>query len=102
MVYRALERAGNRLKARVGRGAAEKITTDALDMYLSVPELRMDECEALLEDAWCRLDRFSYPGVSKHQLETALQSYTLTLLRMQRPHTRSALARHLLVELSES
>lgn len=101
MVWRALERAGNRLKAKLGRGAAEKVTTDALEMYLTVPELKLDECESLLEDAWGRLDRFSYPGVSRFALERALHSYTLTLLRLQKPYSRASLARHLMLEMAE-
>lgn len=95
MVYRALERAGNRLKREGARGAA------AADLYLSVPHLSRDEAETLLSDAWSCLDRFDYPNVSNDTLRKALHSYTLTLLRMQKPHTRQALARHLMMELAE-
>jgi hypothetical protein len=97
MVYRALERAGNRLKNRVG--AFEN--TSAADLYLSMPHLSKTECETLLTDAWSCLDRFEYPGVGREALREALHEYTLTLLRLQKPHTRQALARHLLLELAE-
>ena len=97
MVWRALERAGNRLKAKIGRreGVA------AMDLYLSVPELKLAECEELLVDAWGQLDRFSYPGIAQSRLQSALQGFTITLLRLQKPYSRAALARHLLLELSE-
>jgi hypothetical protein len=97
MVYRALERAGNRLKNQVG--SFQNVA--AADLYLRVPHLTKTECEQLLTDAWSCVDRFDYPGVSQDALRTALNEYTLTLLRLQKPHTRQALASHLLMELAE-
>jgi hypothetical protein len=96
-VHRALERAGNRLKNRVGRN----IGGSAADLYLSVPEMGFTECEGLLEDAWSALDRFEYPGVRTDRLQSALHDYTLFLLSTQKQMTRQSLARHLMLELGD-
>lgn len=98
MVWRCLERAGNKLKNRVG----DTGSIAAMDLYLSVPNLSMSDCERLLEDAWTTLDRFAYPGVSTDRLRQALHTYAMMLLRMQKPHSRAALAKHLLIELAEA
>lgn len=95
-VLRALERAGNRLKNSIGRG----VGGDACDLYLSVPQMSMGECEGLLEDAWTRLDRTEW-GVDRDRLRDALHSYSLMLLRMQKPMTRESLAKHLLLNLAD-
>jgi hypothetical protein len=97
-VYRALERAGNRIRAKVGKS----IGTEAADVYMSVPTFDYAECEALLEDAWSRLDRFAYQGVSTEQLRSALHEYTLMLLRSQKPLTRASLSRHLMLEMADA
>jgi len=96
-VHRALERAGNRLKNKIGRNFGGA----AADLYLSVPEMDYAECEGLLEDAWTALDRFEYPGIRAAHLENALHQYTLFLLRAQKPMTRASLARHLMLELGD-
>lgn len=98
MVWRCLERAGNKLKNRVGDSGS----VAAMDLYLTVPSLSMTDCERLLEDAWTTLDRFSYPGVATSRLRQALNTYAMMLLRMQKPHSRAALAKHLLIELAEA
>lgn len=98
MVWRCLERAGNKLKNRVG----DTGSIAAMDLYLSVPNLSMSDCERLLEDAWTTLDRFSYPGVATDRLRQALHTYAMMLLRMQKPHSRANLAKHLLIELADS
>lgn len=99
MVKRALERAGNRLKARAkGRYS---IDCKARDLYLSVSTITDTEAEELLTDAW-DLDDFEYPGVDCTRLERSLHEYTLILLGLQKPHTRQALARHLLMSLAEA
>lgn len=96
MVYRALERAGNRLKNKIGA----RTDTDAMDLYLIAPEMSLSECEGLLEDAWGNCARFDYPGVSPLSLQKTLHSYTLTLMRMRSPYDRETLARQLLMETS--
>lgn len=97
MVRRALERAGNRLKNRVNG----RVPGKARDLYLSMPSISDSEVEKLLEDAW-DLDDFEYPGVDCDRLRGTLHQYTSILLRMQKPHDRSALARHLLMSMSEA
>lgn len=97
MVHRALERAGNRLRNKVGRSFA---SAAAADLYLHVPKLSVGESAGLLEDAWSSLDRFTYPGVDNEELRDALDSFTVTLLRLQKPYAREDLARHLTKELS--
>ena len=87
MVFRALERAGNKLKSRFG------VPTDipAAKLYLSVPTLSRIECEELLTDAWSCVGGLGYNAA----LERALQEYTIGLLRLSKAHEREALARHL-------
>lgn len=97
MVKRALERSGNRLKSRLNG----KVSGKARDLYLSMPSITDAEACKLLEDAW-DLDDFEYPGVRCDTLERSLNDYATVLLRTQKPHTRSALARHLLMSLAEA
>ena len=97
MVRRALERAGNRLKNRLNG----RVPGKARDLYLSMPSISDSEAEKLLEDAW-DLDDFEYPGVDCDRLRGTLHQYTSILLRMQKPHDRSALARHLLMSMSDA
>lgn len=97
-VYRALERAGNRLKAKIGG----KISSDASDLYMSVPSMSFKECEGLLQDAWAGIERHPYPGIDTEKLRDTLNEYALMLLRSQKPYTRASLARHLLLELAEA
>lgn len=96
IVDRALERAGNRLKNRIGRNTG----TPAAELYLVAPRLDRSECEGLLEDAWGTLDRRDY-GVDRDRLREALHEYTVSLLRLQKPYERGSLARALLLELAE-
>lgn len=97
-VHRALERAGNRLKNKVG---GRSFGGSAADLYLSVPEIGFGEAETLLEDAWGVLDRFEYPGVRIEPFRAALHQYALFLLCSQKPMTRASLARHLMLELGD-
>lgn len=97
MVRRALERAGNRLKNKMNG----RYTGKARDLYLSMPSIKDTEADKLLEDAW-DLDDFEYPGVDCDRLRGTLHQYTMLLLCMQKPHSRSALARHLLMSMSEA
>lgn len=95
-VFRALERAGNRIKAKVGG----KISREASELYMSVPTMSFSECEGLLTDAWAGIERNPYPGVDSAHLRDALNEYALMLLRSQKPYSRESLARHLLLELA--
>ena len=97
MVYRALERAGNKLKARM---ASRSIECEAAELYLSVSSISTKDADALLQDGWAAVDRFDYP-VDKEKLRSALNEFTFMLLCMQKPYRREALARHLLLEMSD-
>lgn len=98
MVYRALERAGNKLKARM---ASRSIECEAAELYLSVSTISTKDADALLQDGWAAVDRFDYP-VDKEKLRGALNEFTFMLLCMQKPYRREALARHLLLEMSNA
>lgn len=83
LVFRALERAGNRLKNKIQRkipgvGAAEtymfhKVDTGTLDF--------------VLEDAWTAVDRFaSKYGADPQRLSDCLDAYTRAIMVEQKPH----------------
>lgn len=83
LVFRALERAGNRLKNKIQRkipgvAAAEtymfhKVDTGTLDF--------------VLEDAWSVVDRFAIKyGVDGKRLTECLDAYTRAILVEQKPH----------------
>jgi hypothetical protein len=83
LVFRALERAGNRLKNKTQRkipgvGASEtymfhKVDTGTLDF--------------VLEDAWSAVDRFAGRwGVNSERLTACLDAYTRAILVEQKPH----------------
>ena len=98
MVYRALERAGNRLKTRMG---GRNVGTDAAELYMSVASVSAKEADELLADAWAAVDRFDYP-IDKERLRATLNEFTFMLLCMQKPYRRDALARHLLLEMDDA
>jgi hypothetical protein len=83
LVYRALERAGNRLKSK--HSYAGK--TPAADLYREFDGVPAD---VLLADAWTCVPtvvRNAPPG-----LPLALDSYARSLIATRQPHTREALA----------
>lgn len=90
MVWRALERAGNRLKHRLPGRRSEH---DAPDIYLHM-EVPAQVAADALQDAW-RMDRFSYPGVSNNLLQTVLTRHCTKLLTTSTPYSRDALTRDL-------
>ena len=98
MVYRALERAGNKLKTRMG---GRNVGTDAAELYMSVASVSAKEADELLTDAWAAVDRFDYP-IDKDRLRATLNEFTFMLLCMQKPYRRDALARHLLLEMDDA
>lgn len=98
MVYRALERAGNKLKTKMG---GRNLGCEAAELYLSVASISTKEADDLLQDGWAAVDRFDYP-IDKLRLRSALNEFTFMLLCMQKPYRREALARHLLLELSDA
>lgn len=83
LVFRALERAGNRLRNKIQRkipgvGAAEtymfhKVDTGTLDF--------------VLEDAWASVDRFATKhGADPKRLADCLDAYTRAIIVEQKPH----------------
>jgi hypothetical protein len=87
MVFRALERAGNKLKNRTGGrtgGAAAK------DLYMRMPELSSSEVEALLDDAWSCTE-WTDLGIDHDELAKRLHAYTGVLLSTRKSHDRVAL-----------
>jgi hypothetical protein len=88
LVYRALERAGNRIKTKNRYKGKEP----AADLYLSFASEAI-QVPMLLDDAWSCADR-----VLNGQHEAfvpLLHTYTQMLLQTQTPHTRDLLRTHL-------
>lgn len=96
MVYRALERAGNRIRQEAGT----KLGSRPADAYLSLSKITPDKAGVYLTDAWTTVDIFDHPHVERERLREALDEYATMLLCSQRPYTRESLARHLLLELA--
>jgi hypothetical protein len=91
MVFRALERAGNRLKVRVGGKTGG---LPAHELYMKMPQLTALEVDALLEDAWSCTEWTDLP-VLPQDLEGVLNRYTHTLLALRKPHDRALLRTNL-------
>jgi hypothetical protein len=92
IVYRALERAGNRLRTKIGKPLAQ---VPACEAYLHVP-VRAADCEALLDDAFTNLDRYQIcRQVPAERLEAALDSYCRYLLVSRTTHSTAALQEYL-------
>lgn len=88
MVYRALERAGNRLRNRT-RTAPPGVS--AAETYLFVP-MEAKDVDFALEDAWSHVDRFADQyGWSPVELRLALDGYCKMLLSMSKPYSRETL-----------
>jgi len=90
IVFRALERAGNRLKSKM---TTRPPGVSAADLYQYVP------CDAatindVLTDAWTQVERFDF-GIPADVLSQALDSYCRALLAGRQPHDRDLLASYL-------
>jgi hypothetical protein len=92
IVYRALERAGNRLRTRIGR----KIPgVPAADMYLHVP-VSTGQLDDLLVDAFEGIERYvGCRDVPVERLTTCLDTYCRALMTEARPHDPQVLATYL-------
>lgn len=83
LVFRALERAGNRLRNKIQRkipgvGAAETYMFHKVDT---------GTLEFVLEDAWQNVDRFATKyGADPQRLTDCLDAYTRAILVEQKPH----------------
>lgn len=93
MVFRALERAGNRLKSKVR--APKMPGVEAPELYLW-HTVSADLAEELLEGAWDRVDRFAPSlGTTSESLTPVLDSYCRVLLTEKKPHSRALLNQYL-------
>lgn len=88
LVYRATERAGNRLKNKL-KGMTPPAGTSAADLYRFVPYDPAD-IDDLLVDAWGPCDTLGLAFCADQ-----LDSYTRTLLATKKPHDRELLASYL-------
>ena len=91
MVFRALERAGNRLKVRL---SGKTGGTPAHELYMKLPQLTATEVDGLLEDAWSSTEWATLP-CRADELEIVLNRYTAGLLALRKPHDRVLLATNL-------
>jgi hypothetical protein len=94
IVYRALERAGNRLRTRIGR----KIPgVPAADMYLHVP-VSTGQLDDLLVDAFEGIDRYvGCKQVPVERLTACLDTYCRALMVESRAHDPQILATYLAI-----
>lgn len=92
IVYRALERAGNRLRTRIGK----KIPGVAsAEMYLHVP-VSVGQLDDLLVDAFDGIERYvGCQHIEPARLAACLDSYCRALMVEARPHDPQVLATYL-------
>lgn len=96
-VFRALERAGNRMRNKLG-GKLEGVS--AAETYLTFGAKTTD-LDFYLDDAWGEnISALSeHAGVSKATLKAALDGYCRILISNQQPHTFKGLEKHLTMAL---
>jgi hypothetical protein len=83
LVFRALERAGNRLKNKTQR----KIPGVAASETYMFHKVDTGTLDFVLEDAWSAVDRFANRwGVNGERLTDCLDAYTRAILVEQKPH----------------
>jgi len=83
LVFRALERAGNRLRNKF---QSKVPGVSAADTYMYVTTTT-STADFALEDAWTAVDRFAPQwGVDPEHLRQCLDSYTRVLLMERKPH----------------
>lgn len=94
MVWRALERAGNRLASRMN-GGRKPANLDAASVYLFVA-LDAPAIDEALKDAWTTCGRTaSRHGWEPKALESALSEYVAGLMKRGQQHDYDLLAAHL-------
>lgn len=93
LVFRALERAGNRLRSRTaGQRDASTDCTAAL-MHTCINTARVLDVDRLLEGAWDRLPEVAGRlGEPADALQAALDGYVRVLIRTRTPHSWDTLA----------
>jgi hypothetical protein len=96
LVYRALERAGARLRNKAGRvdgGAAGVECGDVTELHTQLDASTFASVHELLDGAWNRVPIVAaYHGVPAEELLTAVDSYTRGLLVNGQSHTIQRLA----------
>ena len=89
LVFRALERAGNKMKSKM----QVKPTCAAADIYKFVAA---EDTAFLLDDAWGGAQLIAArAGIDTDALASSLERYTSELLTTQRAHSYEALAEHI-------
>jgi hypothetical protein len=87
MVDRALQRAGNRMKTKMG---IRNSPFSANRLYMGV-QMTAGDMDAALEDAWGSCEEFDY-GVDPVTLARTLDLYTRSVMSAQREPSRTGLA----------
>lgn len=96
IVLRALERAGNKIKSRMG----VKPAVAAVDIYRFV---QADDRTFLLDDAWAHVPALAARhGIPEQRLVHQLSSYCNTLLDTQQEHTFERFEQHMRSEVKEA
>lgn len=92
VVFRALERAGNRLKTR---SRARPPGVPSGDLYRYVPA-SSEDLDVLLDDAWRHVPAMCEgTGVECEKVTAALDAYCRSLLLSREPHDRASMVRYL-------
>lgn len=90
LVYRALERSGNRLK-NLTTSRPEGVVAEEMHLYVKATPINVNHC---MKDAWAPLPRLlAHTTYSPEKIERALDSYTRGLLSGQQRHEREAMMR---------
>jgi hypothetical protein len=93
-VFRALERAGNRMRTKAGGKIAG---ISAKDTYLTFGIQKSSDLDYYLEDAWGEnvYSLAHHAGITPNSLKDILDGYCRMLLTSQSPHTFKKLEAHL-------
>lgn len=90
LVYRALERSGNRLK-NLTTSRPEGVASEEMHLYVKATPINVNRC---LVDAWSPLARLlAHTSYDPDRIEKALDAYTRGLLAGQQRHEREAMMR---------
>lgn len=83
LVFRALERAGNRLKSKF---SLKPEGVPAHELYMHAAELSPADIDDIMQDAWSTLPHFGLEGYT-----VALDSYARSVIRQREPYSRDGL-----------
>lgn len=99
-LFRALERAGNRLKSTGAKIEGIPSDVKAMDRYQFVT-LSREQLNEVLTDAWSNLDRLTLPdGVGLEQFEAALDNYARMMISSRGAYDREVLRKYLTLALA--